>query len=73
MIRVPNFGIGPPIKRFIEGIIYWREERALRIWIKQIKAVDKHNHLQRRYRRKRKGMKKREYVQWRTQIEYDES
>ena len=70
-MRVPNFGIGPPIKRIIEGIIYWREERAFNKWIKLIKAVSKHNRIQHRYERKRRGMKKREYIHWRAQLEED--
>lgn len=72
VLRVPNFGIGSPIKRFIDGIFYWREERAIRTWFKQIKAVRKHNRIQRRYERKRRGMKKREYIKWQAQLEQDE-
>lgn len=72
MIRKPNIGIGPPIKRFIDGIVYWREERAFRTWVKQLKAVSKHNRIHRRYERRRKGMKRREYAQWKARMEQEE-
>ena len=72
MLRKPNISIGPPIKRFVDGVVYWREERTFRTWIKQVIAVHKHNRIQRRIERKRKGMKRREYVQWKARMEREE-
>ena len=63
--RKLNIGVGPPLKRFIDGIIFWREERVFGKWLKQLKAVHKHNKAQRKLNRWLRKERKQEFVRWR--------
>lgn len=67
-----NISIGSPIKRVIEGIVVWREEHALKAWIKLIKAVRTHGRLHRKFLARQKKIKRLEFEDWRRQQEVDD-
>lgn len=67
-----NINIGPPIKRIIDGILVWREEHALKAWIRLFKAVRKHKRLHRRFVARQARMRRLEFQEWRRQQEIDD-
>ena len=56
--------MGSPIKRFIDGVVYWREERILIRWWNLRKAVIKHKRWYRRFTREQKRKRKEEWLEW---------
>ncbi|OFW59471.1 MAG: hypothetical protein A2V52_04940 [Actinobacteria bacterium RBG_19FT_COMBO_54_7] len=67
-----NISIGSPIKRIIDGVLIWREEHALKAWIRLMKSVRKHRKLHRRFVARQKRIKRLEFEEWRRQQEEDE-
>ncbi len=63
--RELDIRVGPPVKRFCGGVVYWREERSIRKRLHQIRAVMQHNRAQRRLKRWHKKERKREFMRWR--------
>lgn len=62
--RKLNISVGSPIKRVIDGIVYYQDEHILGRWIKLIKAVSKHKRQQRRFLRQQKTRKQQEFEYW---------
>jgi hypothetical protein len=56
--------LGSPIKRFIDGVVYWREERILIRWWNLRRAVRKHKRWYRRFSREQKRKRKEEWLEW---------
>ena len=56
--------MGSPIKRFIDGVVYWREESIFRSWRNLRRAVRKHKRWYRRFLREQKKKKREEWLEW---------
>jgi len=56
--------LGSPIKRFIDGVVYWREERILMRWLNLRRAVRKHKRWYRRFSRQQRKKRKEEWLEW---------
>jgi hypothetical protein len=63
-LRKINVNVGSPIKRAIDGVVWWSEERAFGGWRGLCRAVNRHRRQQRRFRRMQKKLKMREYQVW---------
>ncbi|RJP33082.1 MAG: hypothetical protein C4536_05030 [Actinobacteria bacterium] len=63
-MRKINVHVGSPIKRAIDGMVWWSEERAFGGWRRLRRAVNRHRRQQRRFRRAQKQLKKHEYQMW---------
>lgn len=64
MYRKINIGVGPPLKRAIDGIIYCQEERVLGKWINLMKAVARHKRIHRRFLRQQRRKRRLEFEYW---------
>jgi len=56
--------LGSPIKRFIDGVVYWREERIFIRWWNLRRAVRKHIRWYRQFSREQKRKRKEEWLEW---------
>ncbi len=63
-MRKLNINTGPPIKRFIDGVIWWKEEGHLSTWNKMRKAVNRHKRQYRRFQREQRVKKHQEWLLW---------
>jgi hypothetical protein len=60
-----NNSVGPPLKRLIAGAVYWQDERIIRSWLRQLRAVGKHNRAQRKLEKLRMKEMRLEFERWR--------
>ena len=63
-MRKINVNVGPPLKRTIDSIVWWDEERAYGRWQRLRKAVNKHKRQHRKFKRRQKQLKRHEYMVW---------
>lgn len=70
-MRKLNINTGPPVKRFVEGVVWWSAERHFSGWRKLRRAVIRHKRWYRGFKRERKQEKRREWELWSQRREGD--
>jgi hypothetical protein len=62
--RKININVGSPVKRTIDGFVWWSEERAFGGWRGLCKAVKRHKRHYRKFKKRQGELKRYEYMMW---------